>query len=44
LRDVVVHKRGGALHLADDRIEGAVGVLRGAEIAQARVGLAREAF
>ena len=34
----------GTLHLADDRIERAVGVLRRAEIAQARVRLAGEAF
>ena len=35
LRGVVVHKPGGAFHLADDRIKGAVSVLGGAEIAQA---------
>jgi hypothetical protein len=44
LRAVVVHKSGCALHLADDRIKGAIGVLRRAEIAQARVGLDREAL
>ena len=44
LRGVVVHKSGGAFHLADDRIKRAVGVLRRAEIAQARVRLAGEAF
>ena len=37
-------KSGGAFHLADDRIKRAVGVLRGAEIAQARVRLASETF
>ena len=37
-------KSGGALHLADDRIERAVGVLRRAEIAQARMRLAGEAL
>ncbi len=44
LRGVVVRQSGGTLHLADDRIERAVGVLRRAEIAQARVRLAGEAF
>ena len=44
LRGVVVRKSGGALHLADDRIQCAVGMLRRAEIAQARVWLASEAF
>ena len=38
---VVARKPGGALHLADDRIERAVGVLRRAEIAQPRVRLRR---
>ena len=37
-------KSGGAFHLADDRIKGAVGVLRRTEVAQARVRFAREAF
>ena len=37
-------KPSGALHLADDRIKCAVGVLRRAEIAQARVRLGSEAF
>ena len=44
LRCVVVRQSGGALHLADDRIKRAVGVLRRAEIAQARVRFAGEAF
>ena len=35
---------GGTFHLADDRIERAVGVLRRTEIAQARVRLSSEAF
>ena len=39
-----MRKSGGALHLADDRIKRAVGVLRRAEIAQARVRLGSEAF
>ena len=39
-----MRKSGGAFHLADDRIKRAVGVLRRAEIAQARVRLAGEAF
>ena len=33
LRGVVAHEPGGALHLTDHWIKGAVGVLRGAEIA-----------
>jgi hypothetical protein len=33
LRRVVVRESGGAFHLADDRIEGAVGVLRRTKIA-----------
>ena len=37
-------KSGGTLHLADDRIKCAVGVLRRAEIAQAGVRLGCEAF
>ena len=44
MRRVVVRQSGGAFHLADDRIKRAVGVLRRAEIAQARVRLAGEAF
>ena len=44
LRGVVVRKSSGAFHLADDRIKRAVGVLRRAEIAQARVRFACEAF
>ena len=44
LRGVVVRKSGGTFHLADDRIKRAVGVLRRAEIAQARVRLGGEAF
>ena len=39
-----MHKSSGAFHLTDDRIKGAVGVLRRAEIAQARVRFAGEAF
>ena len=34
----------GTFHLTDDRIKGAVGVLRGAEIPQAGVRFAGEAF
>ena len=44
LRGVVVRKSSGALYLADGRIQCAVGMLRRAEIAQARVRLASEAF
>ena len=44
MRGVVVRQSGGAFHLADDRMKGTVRLLRRAEIAQARVGLAREAF
>ena len=44
LRGVVVRKSSGTLHLADDRIKRAVGVLRRAEVAQARVRLGSEAF
>jgi len=44
LRFVIVRQSGGAFHLADDRIKRAVRVLRGAEIAQARVRLGCEAF
>ena len=44
LRGVVVRQSGGTFHLADDRIKRAVGVLRRAEIAQARVRLGGEAF
>ena len=44
LARVVVRKPSGALHLTDDRIKRAVGVLRRAEIAQARVRLGSEAF
>ena len=44
MRCVVVRQSGGTFHLADDRIKRAVGVLRRAEIAQARVRLASEAF
>ena len=39
-----MRKSGGTFHLADDRIKRAVRVLRGAEIAQARVRLGSEAF
>src|SRR6185437_11063670 len=41
---IVMREAGGALHLADDRVERAVGVLRGAEVAKLRVRLASEAF
>ena len=44
VRLVVMRQFGGAFHLADDRIKRAVGMLRRAEIAQARVGLAGELF
>ena len=44
LRRILVRKLSGALYLADGRIQGAVGVLRRAEITQARVWLAGEAF
>ena len=44
LRGVVVRKSGGALHLADDRIECAVGMLRRTEVAQASMWLGGEAF
>ena len=44
LRRIVVRQSGGAFHLADDRIERAVGVLRRAEIAQPGVRFAGEAF
>ena len=44
LRGVVVRQSSGTFHLADDRIERAVGVLRGAEIAQARVRLSSKTF
>jgi hypothetical protein len=43
-RGIVVRKSSGALYLADGRIQCAVGMLQGAEIAQARVRLAREAL
>jgi hypothetical protein len=36
---VVVRQSSVPFHLADDRIKGAVGVLRGAEIPQSRMGL-----
>ena len=39
-----MRKSSGALHLADDRIKRAVGVLRRAEVAQARVWLGSETF
>ena len=39
-----MRQSGGTLHLADDRIKRAVSVLRGAEVAQARVRLGSEAF
>ena len=39
-----MRQSGGTFHLADDRIKRAVGVLRRAEIAQARVRLGGEAF
>src|SRR5205807_1806305 len=41
---VVVRQSSGAFHLANDRIERAVRVLRGAEIAQARVRFGGEAL
>ena len=44
LRGVVMRKSSGAFHLADDRVKRAVGVLRGAEVAQPRVRLRSEAF
>jgi len=44
LRFVVVRQSSGAFHLADDRIKRAVRVLRGAEIAQARVRFGGQAF
>ena len=44
LRRVVVHKSAGTLHLADDGIERAVGVLWRTEIAPAGVRLAGKAF
>src|SRR5262249_29232388 len=44
LRRIVVLQSGGTVHLADDRIKGAVGVLRGAEIPQAGVRFGGEAF
>jgi hypothetical protein len=44
LGGVVVHKPGGALHLADDGIKCAVGALRRAEIAKARVRLGGKPF
>jgi hypothetical protein len=43
LRRVVARQPGGALHLADDRIKRAVGVLRRAEIAQRVCGSPRAA-
>ena len=43
-RRVVVHESSGTFHLADDGIKRAVGVLGRAEIAQARVRFAGEAF
>ena len=43
-RGIVVRQSGGTFHLADDRIERAVGVLRGAKIAQAGVRFVDEAF
>src|SRR5689334_14420717 len=39
-----MRKTGGTLHLPDDRKECAVGVLRRAEIAQAHMRVARDAF
>ena len=44
LRSVVVRKSGSALHLADDRIKRAVGVLWRAEIAQPRVWFRSKTF
>ena len=44
MRSVVARQSGGALHLADDRKKSVVGVLRRAEIAQARMRLIAEAF
>ena len=41
---VIVSKAGGAQHLADDRIERAVGMLRRAEVTQAYVRLASKLF
>ena len=39
-----MRKSSSTLHLADDRVKRAVGVLRRAEVAQARVRLGSEAF
>jgi hypothetical protein len=44
LRRIIVLYSGGAFHLADDRMEGAVGVLWRAEITQSSVWLARKAL
>ena len=44
MRGVVVRQSSSTLHLAHDRIKGAVRVLRGAEVAQARVWLGGEPF
>ena len=43
LRGIVVRHSDGTFHLADDRIKRTVGMLRRAEIAQARMRLAGEA-
>ena len=44
LRIVVVREPSRALHLADDRIKRAIGMLRRAEVAQSGVWLVSEAF
>jgi hypothetical protein len=41
---VVVRKSDGALHLADDRVKCAIGMLRRAETTDARVRLVGEPF
>jgi hypothetical protein len=44
LLTVLVRKSGGALHLADDGVKWAVGVLRRAKVAQANVRLGSYGF
>jgi hypothetical protein len=44
LRGVFMVEASGALQLADDRIEGAVGMLRRAEVSQPRLRPGRDAF
>ena len=39
-----MRKSSGSLHLADDGVKRAIGVLRGAEVSKARVRLIREAL